>query len=71
MTTTETEARLRDLRNMLSHTVDHLRKMLEKVAGSSGIMLAVDQDAARNQARRAEALLKEIDAAWAKEEDDA
>lgn len=51
----------RALRNELSHTVDHLRKMLEKVAGSSGVMLRVDQDAARIRARRAEALLKEID----------
>ena len=48
------------LRRELSHTVDHLRKVLEKVAGSSGIMLKVDQDAARNQARRADALLAEI-----------
>lgn len=55
------EAFITGLRNTLSHTVDHLRKMLEKVAGSDGIMLRVDQDAARNQARRADALLKEID----------
>lgn len=53
------EATVRKLRNELSRTVDHLRKALEKVAGSS-VMLGVDQDAARHQARKAEALLREV-----------
>lgn len=53
----------RSLRAELSHTVDHLGKVLEKVAGSHGIMLKVDQDAARNQMRRAEATLRETEGA--------
>lgn len=44
----------------LSAAVDHLRKVLEKVAGSSGVMLKVDQDAARNQVQRAEDLLRAV-----------
>jgi len=61
--TEDPEAFIEGLRSTLSHTVDHLRKMLEKVAGSHGIMMKTDQDAARNQARRADALLSKIRAA--------
>lgn len=61
--TEDPAAFIESLRTTLSHTVDHLRKMLEKVAGSNGIMMKTDQDSARNQARRADALLSKIRAA--------
>lgn len=54
---------LRRLRAELSATADHLRKVLEKVAGSDGVMLKADQWAAREQIKRAEATLREAEGA--------
>lgn len=54
---------VRRLRAELSATADHLRKALEKVAGSDGVMLKADQWAAREQIKRAEATLREAEGA--------